>query len=121
MERIFRPTKWFVAFCALLVLIWGLYQLVAHLRVENDARQAAEEIFAWTWPDKSWDSKAQIARTCVRTRKAAESTVLVEGSQLLTRQPYGGTMPETQRFDMKAILTFYRSGDSWVLGRVELP
>jgi len=125
MESIFRPNKWFVMFCALLIAVWGGYQTVANMRIANEAKLVGQDIFTWDWPDLGWSSRAQITDATVVRRSDTDAIVKIKGEQRMTssRQSAPGQQ-EQQRpavVNLNATLTFYRLSNDWVLGRVELP
>ena len=132
MESIFRPNKWFVLFCALLILVWGGYQLVANMRIANEAKLIGQDIFTWDWPELGWSSNGLITDATVVRRNDTDAIVKIKGKQLIrslrsgaqaakdSQQSSGTTTPD-QVMEANATLTFYRLSNNWVLGRVELP
>ncbi len=125
MENIFRPNKWFVLFCGLLIVVWGGYQIVANMRVADEAKTAGKGIFTWDWPDHGWSSSAEITEATVVQRSDTDAIVKIKGEQRLTSSRLNASgEQESERpevVDLSATLTFYRSSNNWVLGRVELP
>lgn len=125
MENIFRPNKWFVMFCGLLIVVWGGYQLVANMRIADEAKAAGHDVFSWDWPDMGWSSRAEITDATVVRRSDTDAIVKIKGEQHVTsaRLNANGQLEKErpQVVDLSATLTFYRSSNNWVLGRVELP
>ncbi|MBI4533982.1 MAG: hypothetical protein HY711_08535 [Candidatus Melainabacteria bacterium] len=124
MENIFRPSKWFVVFCGALVVVWAVLQLVSNLRVADEAKRQAREIFAWQWPGKNLVSSAEITEATVVRRTDTDAIVRVKGRQTIKTINAGTTegvnKESTEAVDCGAILTFYRSSNHWVLGKAEL-
>jgi len=125
MEKIFRPNKWFVIFCALLVAVWGGLQLVANMRLADEAKQEASQIFTWDWPTLNCFSKADVTDATVVRRTDSDAIVKVSGKQVVTTAPPNTPVDfKTARsdvVDVNVTLTFYRSSNQWVLGKVEIP
>lgn len=124
MENIFRPSKWFVLFCGVLVLVWAFLQLVSNLRVADEAKIQASKIYSWQWPEKNLKSSAEITDATVVRRTDTDAIVKVNGRQTLQSMIAGtvqGVSKEASEVvDCSATLTFYRSSNNWVLGKVEL-
>jgi|SRR5215471_9453312 len=125
MESIFRPNKWFVLFCALLIVVWGGYQIVANMRIADEAKLIGHDMFTWDWPELGWSSRAQITDATVVRRSDTDAIVKIKGEQRMTslRQATSESKesPQPSVVDLNATLTFYRLSNDWVLGRVELP
>lgn len=117
-EKVFHPSKWFVFFCGLLVIVWVSWKVVVNMRVADDAKYYGQEVFSWDWPEKNWRSQAQINDAKVIKADGTEAVVEVRGTQRLTSPGANDNMTET--VDCSAVLTFYRSSNRWILGRVEL-
>jgi len=124
MENIFRPNKWFVGFCALLIIVWGGLQFVSNARLTDDARACAADLLTWEWPGRNWSSAAAISDASVVRRSDTDAIVRVKGTQILTVAPAGVQADfknsKSDRVDFQATLTFYRASNEWVLGKVEL-
>lgn len=126
MEKIFTPNRWFVMFCALLIVVWGTLKLVQDMRLSEEARTVAMGIFSYSFPSLSVVSEVESMNAQVINRNDHESLVKVSGRQLISKHPdaqTGGSAQNdssSERVDFQANLTFYKSGASWVLGKVEL-
>jgi len=124
MEKIFRPSKWFVLFCGLLVLVWAGLQAVANMRIADHAKLIAAQIYTWSWTGPNWRSKAEITEARVVQRTDTDAIVKVRGRQVLTSFPEGHPddfkNARSEVVDCSATLTFYRSSSNWILGKVEL-
>ena len=79
----------------------------------------AEQIFTWDWPDKE-HSHATITGAELVKKTDADAVVRVTGTQVIER--VGQTDPAQQKSETAcgALLTFYKSNNDWVLGKVEL-
>lgn len=125
MENLFRPNRWFVLFCALLVLVWGVLQLVSNMRLADEAKLAGRHIFTWDWPGLGWSSRVEISDTILVHRSDTDAIVRIKGKQLVTSSRSaahrGPDRENLEALDLEATLTFYRLSNDWVLGRVELP
>ena len=125
MEKIFHPNKWFVLFCGLLVLVWAGLQAVANMRIADEARLAGRRIFSWEWPGRSWFSRAEITDAKVVRRTDTDAIVKIKGHQYLNvpqaADPADKGKEKSEVVDCHATLTFYRSSNRWMLGKVELP
>ena len=129
MEKIFTPNRWFVLFCALLILVWGALRIVADIRLCESAKAFGQIIFTWNWPDLALQSEVESINAQVLRRGAHDAVVTVTGRQVISKLP----LPDEQskvdqttieqsatKTDLKAELTFYRLQDRWELGKVEL-
>jgi hypothetical protein len=118
-EKLFRPSKYFVGFCALLVLVWFGYQAVASARISEEASAAAADIFDWSFPELNASSHADITASKVLKKSETSAVVEVRGKQnLKTTSNTGENTIETA--DCGATLTFYKRNKMWILGKVEL-
>ena len=141
MEKLFSPNRWFVLFCALLIVIWGALKLVGDMNLAQEATVVAEDLFTWSWTagdislasagnaapsveTKSVRSSIQGIKAQVIKRDAHEATVEVKGTQMLQKYDNNSNGPSTasaeQKEQAKATLTFYRLNNDWELGKVEL-
>jgi hypothetical protein len=112
-EKLFRPSKWFVGFCGLLVIVWLGLQYVANMRLEDEARNIAAQILNWSWPRYNYQSQAEITGARVVRKSDTDAIVEVKGRQKL----FDGSQPETVDCNVKLLL--YKASNNWVLGRVE--
>ncbi len=87
MDKIFRFSKWFVLFCALLVAARLGQQYVADRAFEERASAIAERIFGWNWLNAAGKidiaSHAQVLTAKVIHRRENDGQVRVEGNQLV--------------------------------------
>lgn len=124
MEKIFTPNRWFVLFCALLILVWGALRIVADIRLCERAKSFGHIIFTWNWPDLALQSKVESINAQVLRRGSHDAVVTVTGRQVISKLPLSDDQSKIKesstKTDLKAILTFYRDQDKWELGKVEL-
>jgi cell division protein FtsL len=118
MEKIFRPSKWFVLFCLILIIVWGTLQIVSNMVLEERAKEITKEIFTWQWPDKTWSSQVKDMNTSVLSRSRTDAIVKVNGKQDLIQA--ADNVSKSQICDFTLVLSFYQVSNHWVLGKVEL-
>lgn len=130
MEKFFRPSRWFVLFCAILIVMWGALQVVATMRLQETAKLVAVEIFSWHWPS-GIEAKATIDDVKVLKRTETEAIVRVSGKEQIQEEQIqnncvkspacvsGQNGLRNESIECKALLTFYRAGKRWLLARVE--
>jgi hypothetical protein len=118
LEKIFRPSKWFVGFCACLVAVFALLQFVVNARLEDIAKGWCKEVYTWDWP-KRMHSSIKITDARVVKRGEADAIVKVQGEQTLNDDAAtAGSAPVVTKCG--AQLTFYKQNSEWFLGKVEL-
>lgn len=121
MEKIFTPNRWFVLFCALLIVVVGSLKLVGDMHLAEFATEKGQEIFSWSWPDRNLTSSVVQARAHVIRRDANDAMVEFTGQQVLTNLPGDSRIElDPKEANVKAVLTFYKLNSEWVLGKVEL-
>lgn len=119
MENLFRPGKFFVIFCALIIIVVGGTHLFANYVVAEKAKLDGVDVFTWEWPGML-KSSAEITQADVIKKSDHDAIVRVKGTQTLTSA--GG---KSETVDCNAVLTLYRSTNpastgKWELGKVEL-
>ena len=122
MEKIFSPNRWFVLFCALLIVVWGALKIVADMHLAEQGKARAAEVFTWTWTvDPQRTSRVESVSAKVLGRNANDATVEVTGTQLLQKSVNNGDAPGMpEKAKVRAVLTFYRLNNQWELGKVEI-
>src|SRR5271165_4604364 len=85
MEKIFTPNKWFVFFCALLVLMWLALQMVATMRLEALATEEATHVLSWQWLGFG-RSRATIENAHLVKRSEADAIVRVRARQIVEEE-----------------------------------
>jgi len=120
-EKMFRPSRWFVYFCGALVLVWLALQFVANARLTEDAKHEAKQLFEWSWPQLGVSSQADITEAKVVSRSDADAVVEVKGRQdVKVQAAENEAAGKSEVIDCAAKLTFYKSNNNWILGKVEL-
>ncbi len=118
-DKIFRPNKWFVGFCGLLVVVWFVLQTVANMRISEYAKTLGANLFSWEWPSLDCKSQAEITDAKILRKSDADAIVEVKGRQ--TIMPDGkAAAGKAEVVDCDARLTFYKMNNVWILGRVDL-
>lgn len=116
-EELFTPSRWFVIFCGLLIVIWMALQWVANWRLEEEARIEAAQVFGWEWTNSGWNSTARITRVAVVSRSDTDAVVEVDGQQTVNCL---GAEPPVQTLNCRCRLSFYRDNKRWRLASVDL-
>lgn len=146
MEKLFRFSKWFVLFCALLVAARLAQQYVADKALEERAAVIGERVYGWRWQNISGDmqlnSQAKVIEAKVIKRGPNDGQVRIQGNQVVmapnnsvntgeqqqgansTKSNSGAaevTQSETKPLEskFKAVITLYKDKDKWLLGKVE--
>ncbi len=146
MEKLFRFSKWFVLFCALLVAARLAQQYVADRALEERAAVIGERVYGWRWQNISGDmqlnSQAKVIEAKVIKRGPNDGQVRIQGNQVVmapnksvntgdqqqgansTKNNSGAAelaqseaKPLERKF--KAVITLYKEKDKWLLGKVE--
>jgi hypothetical protein len=136
MDKFFTANKLFVAFCGLLIAVWLALQVVVHMRIIEIAKIDAVKIFSWDWPIRDASvlaSSVSSPSAQVLKKSGTEVVVKVIAKQALERRPFASTGRSTpgsdletslvaakRSLDCEASLTYYRSDNRWILGKVEL-
>lgn len=122
MEKFFTPNKWFVGFCALLIMVVATLKIVGDMRLAEDASVFGEDVFTWEWPERGLSSRVTSMKGHVLKRDANEAVVEVSGHQIVANLgPDHKIEKETViEPDVQATLTFYKRNGKWELGKVEL-
>ena len=145
MEKLFRFSKWFVLFCALLVAARLAQQYVADKALEERAAVIGERVYGWRWHNLTGDlqlnSQAKVIEAKVIKRGPNDGQVRIQGNQVVMApesilkssvttgvQQQGansGTVDlkpvENKPLESKftAVITLYKEKDKWLLGKVE--
>ena len=146
MEKLFRFSKWFVLFCALLVAARLAQQYVADKALEERAAVIGERVYGWRWQnisgDMQFNSQAKVIEAKVIKRGPNDGQVRIQGNQVVmapnnsvntgeqqqgansTKSNSGAaevTQSETKPLEskFKAVITLYKDKDKWLLGKVE--
>ena len=146
MEKLFRFSKWFVLFCALLVAARLAQQYVADKALEERAAVIGERVYGWRWQnisgDMQFNSQAKVIEAKVIKRGPNDGQVRIQGNQVVmapnksvntgdqqqganSTQNNSGAAEVTQseskplESKFKAVITLYKEKDKWLLGKVE--
>jgi len=122
MEKIFTPNKWFVGFCALLIIVVGLLKVVGDMRLAEFGSVIAKDIFEWDYPALNMSSRVMGLKSHVVRRDANDAIVEVTGHQTVAKIGPDNKIEEQTEVEpeVKAVLTFYKRSNEWELGKVEL-
>ncbi len=97
MEKLFRFSKWFILFCALLVAARLAQQYVADKALEERAAVIGERVYGWRWHNLSGDlqlnSQAKVIEAKVIKRGPNDGQVRIQGNQVVMAPE---SMPETK-------------------------
>lgn len=87
MEKLFRFSKWFILFCALLVAARLAQQYVADKALEERAAVIGERVYGWRWHNLSGDlqlnSQAKVIEAKVIKRGPNDGQVRIQGNQVV--------------------------------------
>ncbi|MBA4075260.1 MAG: hypothetical protein C0508_09470, partial [Cyanobacteria bacterium PR.023] len=87
MEKLFRFSKWFVLFCALLVAARLAQQYVADKALEERAAVIGERVYGWRWQnisgDMQFNSQAKVIEAKVIKRGPNDGQVRIQGNQVV--------------------------------------
>ncbi|MDR3614242.1 MAG: hypothetical protein P4L53_11820 [Candidatus Obscuribacterales bacterium] len=119
MEKIFTPSKWFVLFCAILVLIFGALQMVANMRLQETARFEGERLFSWQWAGLG-SSTGTIDHSEIIKKTDTDAIVRVKGiEKVALASANSNEAKAAESVACSAVLTFYRKDSEWMLGKVQ--
>jgi hypothetical protein len=145
-EKLFRFSKWFILFCALLVAARLAQQYVADKALEERAALIGERVYGWRWQniagDMQLNSQAKVVEAKVIKRGPNDGQVRIQGNQVVMApdektsvntgdQQQGANStsssntntrgPENKPLESKftAVITLYKDKDKWLLGKVE--
>lgn len=117
-EKFFRPNRYFVGLCVLLIVVWFALQTVSNFNITHAAEQFSDQMFDWNWTELGWRSQTKITSIEVIKKSETDAVIEVTGKQKLTN--INDQHAEVQATDCSAILILYKSSGDWTVGRVEL-
>ena len=120
MEKLFQFNRWFVLFCGLLVLTFTILQAVSYSRLVEEAKLTAQDVFTWRWTSCGLRSSAVITDTRILRKSDTDAVVRVKGRQTLLWENSRRSPGLTDTSACGTVLTFYKKGGRWYLGKVEL-
>jgi len=104
----------------MLVALWLCLQYVSNAVLEGTAKVDSERILGWQWPPINLKAKALDISTKILSKTATDATVEIDGKQsTLKLIASGGSLEVVKPTDCKLVLTYYRTDNHWILGRVE--
>lgn len=123
MDKLFQPNKWFVIFCGLLIVVFFSLQYVVNTRLSEIGKMLGTQIFTWEWPQADRDCYSNVVITDCHVVKRSETDAVLEvkAKQVIEEKSLDiRAKPKEQQGECDALLTLYRSGKNWELGKVEL-
>ena len=123
MDKIFTPNRYFIGFCAALVLVVFAWTYIRDQMILEEAKVKCAELATWNWPAIGISSRIGDVDAKIIKRTENDAEVEVQGKQVFDLQP---NATDTQALagtesNYKATLTLYKNGESrrWRLGKVE--
>lgn len=98
MEKIFTPNRWFIGFCALLIVVVGALKIVGDMHIAEEAKLVAQGIFNFDWPELGIESRVQSINAHVISHSEHDAVVEVTGRQYIAKlapQPVAEPKAET--------------------------
>jgi hypothetical protein len=99
--------------------MFGALQVVANMRLQEQAKAEGEHLFSWKWSDLG-SSTGIIEQSDILKKTETDATVRVKGTENVTRVTgrLDATKPDAP-VACSAVLTFYRKDREWMLGKVQ--
>lgn len=85
MEKIFTPNRWFIGFCALLIVVVGALKIVGDMHIAEEAKLVAQGIFNFDWPELGIESRVQSINAHVISHSEHDAVVEVTGRQYIAK------------------------------------
>lgn len=122
MTKLITPSKLFLFFCAALIGVWTILQLVINLRLTTLAKMDGQSVLDWSWPSKGLRSRVVVLGAEVVNRTATDAVVKVRARQMLQKfvDTQSGFRDTGNESECQAILTYYKAKRNWLLGKVEM-
>lgn len=117
MEKLFTPGKWFVAFCAIFVVVFVVRNYVRMSRIEAESKSYGETVFDWRYEPGRLKSTCEMLDAKVLKSDDNSATVEVSGKQHLSDLDKAG--PD-KTVECKAVVYIYRQDNHWQLGSIEV-
>ena len=127
MDKLFTFSKWFVLFCALLVVANLARQYVGDRVVSEEAQAAGANVYTFDWDNgvsgaKLLRSEGKVVEAKVLHRSASDAQVKITGNQIISALDEKGNLlsepPVNSKFS--AVLSFFRENRHWILSKVEV-
>jgi hypothetical protein len=133
MDKIFTPNRYFVGFCAVLILAVFAANYIRDQRILEQAKLIGRQEAEWTWPSQGVSTNVGEIKAKILKQTENDATVEVHGEQSITAtgpilnpssnstSNPGSNPAANSNSDFKAVLTLYKNGNSriWLLGKVE--
>lgn len=127
MDKLFTFSKWFVLFCALLVVANLARQYVGDRVISEEAQVAGENIYSFEWDNgvsgaHLLKSEGKVVETKVLHRSASDAQVRISGNQIISALDGQGKMLSEPPINSKfsAVLSFFKENKHWILSKVEV-
>jgi hypothetical protein len=134
MEKFFTFNKFFIGFCALLVVIVFASNYARDERIKEQAKVIGQQAGEWNWPAQGVSTTIDDISAKIIKLSENDAEVEVHGKQKVafsnateaasvagekTTSDAPSKSPDTA--DYKAVLTLYKNGKSpiWLLGKLE--
>ncbi|MBS1993044.1 MAG: hypothetical protein JSS83_21155 [Cyanobacteria bacterium SZAS LIN-3] len=120
MDKLFTPNKYFVGFCAALVLIVFAWNYTRDQMLLEEAKEIGRQQAAWSWPSMGITTTIEDIDAKILKRTDNDAEIEVQGKQKI-QAPADAQALAGSESNYKAILTLYKHGNSriWLLGKVE--
>jgi len=131
MDKFFTPSRYFVGFCALLIVAIFALNFVRDQKLLEEARVIGRQEAEWNWPSMGISTTIDGVEAKILKRSENDAEVEVWGEQKISKHspvpdipsktpPVAG--PESiSSSDFKSVITLYKHGNShvWWIGKVE--
>ncbi len=121
MENFFKPSKWIVAFCAILIAIWLSLQFVIKARLTEEGKQLAYQIFNWNWPGLYISSSVKdISNVKIDKLTQADAKIEIEGRQniVTSNGDLNHQVYSIKVLPFKLVIVFYHVNNAWKIGSI---
>lgn len=117
MERFFSPSKWFVGFCALFIIVWLALGYIRDQRIKEEAMLLIDKHFSFRYPVGDGTQKilceAQSESAKIIKRTTTDALVEVTGKQTRTANGVKSEAP------FKGSITLYKNENIWRVGQLQ--
>lgn len=112
MEKIFTPNRWFIGFCALLIVVVGALKIVGDMHLAEEAKLVAANIFSFDWPGLGVESRVSSINAHVISHSEHDAVVEVSGRQYIAKLVPAPAKAATEPAETLAATTPAASTDS---------
>lgn len=117
MEKFFSPSKWFVGFCGLFIIVWLALGYIRDQRIKEEAMLLVDKHFSYRYPIGDGSKKvlceAQSENAKIIRRTTTDAQVQVSGKQIRT---IDGVKTESA---FKGSITLYKNENIWRVGQLQ--